>query len=54
MKPREIQVIKKRFTVPSVAGLAHPNMGVEFKLTTGQRKDTIICFVIPVINQYDL
>ena len=54
MKPREIQVIKKRFTVPSAAGLAHPNMGVEFKLTTDKGKDTIICFIVPVMNQYDL
>ena len=45
-------VIERRFTVTSSIRKLQQNMKVEFKLTTGQwRKETVICFIVPVINQ---
>ena len=50
VKSGTVYVIEKRFTVPSAVRFLNQNMKVEFKLTTGRKKDTVICFIVPVLN----
>lgn len=51
VRPGSVHIIEKTFKVPGSVRLAEQNMKIEFKLTTGRRKDTIICFIVPAINQ---
>jgi len=51
VRPGYVHMMEKTFTVPSAVRLVEQNMKTEFKLTTGIREETVICFIVPVINQ---